>query len=285
MSVALLIDRQNSDGGWPYAKGPSWTEPTCYAALALLAAGEATAAQRGFEWLRAAQRPDGGWPPQLGVPQSVWVTALAAFAPPERIGAQAHRRAVEWLMGNSGAETAFAYRARQWLLGNQEPYDQRFPGWPWMPGAAAWVGPTSLAVLALAKAASRNSSSALRERIEQGRNFLLSRVCDGGGWNHGSTHALGYSSRAYPETTGMALAALRGTKSGAVERSIDLAIYFLADSKAADASNWLRLGLGAHGRLPAENGAPAKLKCRNLCEVALGLMAASPEGGDGSLWS
>lgn len=285
MSVALLIDRQNADGGWPYAKGPSWTEPTCYALLALWAAGEETAARRGVQWLRAAQRTDGGWPPQMGVRHSTWVTALAALAPPERLGEDAHQRAIRWLLGNSGAETAFGYRARQWLLGNAEPYDQRFPGWPWMPGAAAWVGPTSLAVLALNKEASRKPSSAVRERTERGRNFLLARVCDGGGWNHGSTHALGYSSHAYPETTGMALAALHGTKSEAVERSIGLGIRFLADCRSADALNWLRLGLGAHGRLPADYRPPTTPACRNLCEVALGLLAGSAQGGNGSLWS
>ena len=67
MPLETLIQRQNSDGGWPYVRGVSWTEPTVYAILALLAAGEDTLAGRGVEWLRSIQRPDGGWPPKGGI--------------------------------------------------------------------------------------------------------------------------------------------------------------------------------------------------------------------------
>ena len=51
---------QNPDGGWPYRKGGSWTEPTVYALLAHQAAR--TAVPRSAEalaWLDAAQRRDG----------------------------------------------------------------------------------------------------------------------------------------------------------------------------------------------------------------------------------
>ena len=43
MSIELLVSKQNRDGGWPYVRGTSWTEPTVYAILALLAAGETEA--------------------------------------------------------------------------------------------------------------------------------------------------------------------------------------------------------------------------------------------------
>ena len=134
MSIEALLAKQNSDGGWPYVRGGSWTEPTAYATLALLAEGETEASGRGLAWLRAAQRPDGGWPPQSAVDISTWVTAVAALLPPERLGVRAHARAIEWLLGTSGEETSLTYRLRLWLLGNDPPADQEHPGWPWGSG-------------------------------------------------------------------------------------------------------------------------------------------------------
>ena len=64
MSIEELVGKQNLDGGWPYVRGASWTEPTVYAALALLAAGEAEYARRGLRWIAGNQRVDGGWPAQ-----------------------------------------------------------------------------------------------------------------------------------------------------------------------------------------------------------------------------
>jgi len=103
-SVARLLAQQNEDGGWPYRsasrspgasdRGRSWTEPTVYASLALLAAGETAAARKGVEWILSAERPHGGWPPQKGIDESTWVTALVALVPPEQLGPAAHGRAI-----------------------------------------------------------------------------------------------------------------------------------------------------------------------------------------------
>ena len=281
MSIELLIAKQNPDGGWPYARGASWTEPTAYAVLALLAEGETRAAERGIRWMRLAQRPDGGWPPQLGVDQSTWVSALAALLPAGLLGAAAHEGAIQWLLRTSGEETTLAYRLRQWLLGNSTPPDQEFAGWPWAPGSAAWVGPTALAILALEKEGAVRPSPLIRERIDSGRRFLLSRTCSDGGWNHGSARALGYELPAYPETTGMALLALRGVRSVKIDRALGTAERFLAECRSTDAMNWLRLGLLAHGRLPVaycrrESPAP-----RTLPEASLEVLAANAEKGRG----
>src|SRR5450755_816715 len=97
---------QNPDGGWPYRKGGSWTEPTVYALLANQAAR--TTASRGADalgWLGAAQRSDGGWAPRRSVDQSTWVTALVALLPPETIGVERHARAVNWLLEQTGKES------------------------------------------------------------------------------------------------------------------------------------------------------------------------------------
>jgi len=279
MSIELLVSKQNRDGGWPYVRGTSWTEPTVYAILALLAAGESETANRGLGWLLARQLPDGGWPPQAGFDESTWVTALVALLPPELLGAKAHARAIGWLLRTEGEETSSGYRLRQWLLGSPRMPEHEFPGWPWIPGAAAWVGPTSLAILALDKEYRRKPSDKVRARLDEGRKFLLRRMCIDGGWNHGSVRALGYESRPYPETTGMGLAALRGMCGPQVPQTIGVAQRFLTECRSADACNWLRLGLLAHGRLPAGYRAPAHVTYRTLTEASLDLIVAEAQKG------
>jgi hypothetical protein len=107
------------------------------------------------------------------------------------------------------------------------------------------------------------------ERIATGRKFLLCRMCEGGGWNHGSARPLGYDSDPYPETTGMALAALRGETAPQVGQALGVARRFLAECRSADALNWLRLGLLAHGGLPAGFAPPADVACRTVPELSL----------------
>jgi len=275
MPTALLKQRQNADGGWPYLRGGSWTEPTAYAVLALLSAGETEEAGRGIAWLRAAQRSDGGFPPQPGVDHSGWATAAAALVPPERVGTRAHGRAIEWLLRSSGQESTLSYRARQWLLGNSVE-DYGCAGWAWAPGAAAWVGPTALAIVALEKERLRRPSAEIVGRVASGRRFLLSRMCNGGGWNYGNARVLGEDLRPYPETTGMALAALRGERSPEVRQAIDVSARFLAECHSADSLNWLRLGLAAHGSLPAGYRPAARIERRTVPEIALDLVAQNP---------
>jgi hypothetical protein len=279
-----LVSKQNRDGGWAYTGGSSWTEPTVYAVLALLAAGEKDAAERGLAWLRKRQLSDGGWAPQSGLDDSTWVTSLVALLPPETLGETAHQRAIQWILRTEGRETTAGYRLREWLLGNSRSPEQEFAGWPWITGTAAWVGPTSLAILALDKEQRRKPSSGIRERIEEGRRFLLRRMCGEGGWNHGSVRALGYESHPYPETTGMALAALRGVAERQVPLSIEMAHRFLRECRSADACNWLRLGLLAHGALPAGYCPPAEIAYRTLTETSLDLLAAEAQKGRELFW-
>ena len=285
MSISSLASRQNPDGGWPYVRGVSWTEPTVYAVMALLAARETDAARRGLDWLAARQRRDGGWPPQAAVDQSTWVTGLVALLPvSEAVSSAAHAAAIRWLMGTIGHESTVEYRVREWLLGDAVPSDQEFAGWPWIPGAAAWVGPTSIALLALGKENRRRPSTAIEDRIATGRKYLLSRMCQGGGWNHGSARALGYDSDPYPETTGMALAALRGDDSPPIGQALRVARRFLSQCHSADALNWLRIGLQAHGGVPAGFVCPSGVARRTVPEQALSLLLDSPEAPRPFFW-
>jgi hypothetical protein len=282
MSASVLLNKQNRDGGWPYVHGASWTEPTVYAVMALQTAGEAAAAQRGLDWLRRRQLPDGGWPPQTGFDESNWVTALAALIPPEQLGIAAHDRAIRWLVGATGEESTAVFRFRQWLMGNSPK--QRDPaGWSWVRGTAAWVVPTSLAMLALQKEHARMPNPSIRERLSDGRRFLMGRMCAAGGWNHGSVKVYGVDGLPYPETTGVALAAIRGVRGPATERAITTAQRFLNECRSADALNWLRLGLLAHGRLPA-GFTPPPLACRTLIETSMDMLVAETQRGGDVLW-
>jgi hypothetical protein len=279
MTIDDLVQRQNPDGGWPDRKGVSWTEPTAYAVLALLAMGESQKAFRGISWLLSMRRPDGGWPVSVGIEESGWATALVALIPPEHLGASVHHGAIRWLLKTTGEESTWVYRTRQYLLGNSIPPEQQAPGWPWTPETAAWVSPTSVALLALKKEQLSRPAVALQARIAEGQEFLLNRMCRGGGWNHGSSNALGYPADPYPETTGMALAALHGRRSEKIDRSLTLAQQFLDGCRSADAANWLRLGLSAHGQLPAAYSLPSTLQFRRVPEIAIEmLIAAGPAG-------
>jgi len=176
--IESLQRTQNPDGGWPYRPGgTSWTEPTVFALLAGYASGESTGRPQALAWLRNLQRLDGGWSPKPGVDQSTWVTALAALLPPNDLGRAAHTRAIRWLLGIAPANATFYYRLRSWLNGDK--LAESHQGWPWLPETAAWVTPTAIATLALAKEHRRNPDPVLKSRIANARGFLLAHRCAG----------------------------------------------------------------------------------------------------------
>ena len=266
---------QNRDGGWPYREGCSWTEPTVYAMLAQYAAGpSADSLERGFAWLRAVQRPDGGWPPLAAVPESTWVTALVALLPPERLGRAAWGRAIDWLLHRTGQESTFLHRLILRLRGGEAGDSLEHHGWPWYPGTAAWVVPTAVSVLALGRAQCRQPSGAIAERLASGRRFLLSRRCPDGGWNHGSVRILNQDGRSYPETTGVALLACAKAAGDELAASCATARKHLAEARSADAVSWLKMALRAHGCLPADL-ARREVPARDVREAALSILAAA----------
>jgi hypothetical protein len=280
--IQTLVSSQNGDGGWPYVRGSSWTEPTVFCVLAALAAEDRRAAERGAEWLRKLERPGGGWAPQAGVEEATWVTALVALVPSDLLGGEVHHRAIEWLLKTTGEESSALYRLRAWMLGESGVARQSFHGWPWFPGNGAWVAPTVFSLLALLKEMKRQSSPSIAGRIESGRAYLLARTCRDGGWNHGSTRALGYDSGAYPESTGLALMAFAGVENPMIEKAVLLAQKFLASCHSSDGQSWLRLGLMAHGRLPTSSLSQI-YPARTLRDSALAILTDIESQGRGGL--
>ena len=205
----------------------------------------------GLKFLLSMQREDGGWRPQPDVAESTWVTSLIALLPEEAIRAvQTLNRAVAMAGGPDGQGIKLELPVPAMLLaGNKDEFPD---GWPWFPGAAAWVIPTSFGILAFERQLSRRDDRKLKARVEAGREFLFARMCADGGWNHGSNHALGRDGDSYPETTGVALMALHNApKSDRIGRAKAAARRHLATCRTAEGIAWLRMGLQAHGETRA----------------------------------
>ncbi len=267
--LTTLLSHQNPDGGWPYRpEGSSWVEPTVYALLALGDHPQAAeAVGRGRQWLKKLERADGGWPPRPEVQESTWVTALVVLLD----GGQGELapRGVEWLLNQTGRESTLLHRVRMRLLGASSEYEAAPPAWPWYPGTAAWVIPTSLSILALRKAHKRRPEARIANRIEEGRRFLMVRRCADGGWNHGSSRALGFQSNSYPETTGVALLALEGTPPEKLSSSLLTAERHWRECRSGEGTAWLLMGLLAHKRPPQ----PRTVRVATVMELALLMLA------------
>jgi hypothetical protein len=131
-------------------------------------------------------------------------------------------------------------------------------------------------MLALQSAAKRqNPDERIKDRLQAGREFLLARQCPDGGWNHGSSRALGVDLTSYPETTGQALFALRGDQSASIGRALQRAEHHLARAESIEATVWLRLGLAAHGRATSGDCPD----CHGTMDLALSLILDATERG------
>ena len=277
-----LLEAQNPDGGWGYVNGSSsWTEPTALSVLALEAQGlKREAFQHACRWLMRTQRSDGGWPPNASVPTSTWVTSLAALALFENgLAADQHHRAIGWLLGqmqpplNPVAELVLRFRS---AVLPPEPQG----GSPWFPGTAAWIAPTALSILALSQADCRNGPSPFTSSVLTARQYILSRRCRDGGWNHGGSRFLAENATSYPEMTGMALLALAGVPDSELVRPLKIAEAQLAQATSNEARCWLQLALKRHNVPFTESR--AELPCRSTRDIALRLLALagdSPRNG------
>jgi hypothetical protein len=184
----FLLATQNADGGWGYAAGDASTvEATAavvMAAIAMAGQGEPTlsgAREGALRWLLDAQHRDGGWGLQADDDESGWQTAWAVLALARSNGHEAEAaRGAGWLLAVKTIEfDEDAMQKVDQLLG----IDFSLRGWPWLPGQAAWVQPTALAVLALARAP---DTTEIAERTAEAATYLTDRRCQGGGWNVGN---------------------------------------------------------------------------------------------------
>jgi hypothetical protein len=144
--------------------------------------------------------------------------------------------------------------------------------------------PTAVTILTL-RALHQAGYIECADRVTGGRQFLLARMCADGGWNHGSSRALGYEGKSYPETTGVALLALTGIATPEVARAQTAALKHFARCRSISGISWLTLGLLTHGRTLPElppSGA-AKVSLRYMSDVAIALIARHAMGGSNVL--
>ena len=155
--------------------------------------------------------------------------------------------AVSWLLSQTVASPGSFERLRWRLLGVRARR-AALEGWPWFPGAAAWVTPTALTTLALEKQNRRSTNKDVRERIAQGRAFCWPVVAR---MEVGTTARPRRSAmiRSYPETTGIALLALHDVRNTATATAEDLTQKPLATCRSLEGACWLTLALWARGRV------------------------------------
>lgn len=276
-----LLQAQNRDGGWAFQQGTSdhassWTEPTASALLALAAHRcMGPAYHAGRSWLLKTQRPDGGWAPHPGVDTATSVTSVAVLALCQTpLDPGALIPGVKWVLKHENEQTPLLERLAFRLLGASPP---KAPGGsPWFPGTAAWIAPTVMSVLALSRFANTGPPQAvnldqLESAVKRAQDYILSRKCRDGGWNHGGSPFRSENAESYPEMTGMALLALKNAPPTELHRPLDLAEAFLSRPQPASAFSWLQLALLKHGRKLQVWSPPAE--CRNNLDICLRLLA------------
>ena len=265
-----LVKSCNADGGWPSHRGCSWTEPTALALLALQGAvvpGEVRSSAA--SWLVQHQSTDGGWPPCAAVPTSTWVTSLALLAlTHERKNSESCLKGVRWLSSQVYPELGALQDFLQSTLGISP---SRAPGSaPWFPGTAGWIIPTAFSILALSRWSEQMQQPTLISTVRRAQDYLLSRRCADGGWNHGGSAQRSETAPSYPETTGLALLALHSHRSHDLEPTLRRAEELFQKPDSTEGLCWLLMGLAAHGIRKEES--PWPYRSHKTQDIALQLI-------------
>ena len=253
--LTALVDARNPDGGWPTVKpGPSTTEVTALAVLALAAASDPTLGSEiagGRRWLLSQQQSDGGWPSARPVTESSWMTAPAVLA--LSTDASSRSAAIQggrWLLEREGRGLPWYARVWFWMYPQSRTsnLDTELKGWPWSAGTFSWVEPTAYSLLALKKVRTALPASRIQARIEQGERLIYDRVCPGGGWNYGNTRVLGESLAPYADTTAVALLAVHDREPREeARRGLRVLEELMRDVRSGLALGWASLCFDLYG--------------------------------------
>ena len=249
-AVHRLLSAIGDDGGWGYRGGlVSAAEPTSVCCLVLAAHHNSDEViSRGLRWLASLQRVDGAVPIASGISFPWWPTAHAVLAwqkaalHENAFFSEQTDRAVRWLLRTRGT----GFRSNPAIYG----HSTKLRAWPWVEGTHSWIEPTAYAMLAL-RAVGLGSHARMREAVA----LLFDRAIPSGGWNYGNPRVFQNTLRPFPDTTGMALAALAGeSDSKAVRDGIDYLKDELPRTRAPFSLSWGLIGLAAHGVRPDAAG-------------------------------
>jgi hypothetical protein len=256
-SAAHLLDHlrtaSNADGGWPYFRGKaSRLEPTCWAVLALRAAGgtaeDASKIDAALRRLESWQQANGliselpSAPPNLAFNGLAAIVILATLAPESvsnRRTDDVARRLLAGINETKGVRLEQSTDSRQ---------DARLVGWPWIAGTFSWVEPTAWCLLALKKASLTRGGAAGVSRVAEAERMLADRCGTSGGWNVGSTNILGREVWPFVPTTSVGLLALQDRPSmPEVERSVDWLLKHWRQEQSPLALALTLIALNVHG--------------------------------------
>lgn len=281
----LLADRRGVDGGWGASSGlPSDLESTAMALMTLDRADPAWEAGRA--WLSQRRQPTGAWSHSDAVSAASWATPLVALAlsrsPSDR---EAVASAAAWIVERKGRLYPWYTRAFFWLFPDLNPIemDSGLVGWPWSENTFSWVEPTAYAMIALRRLRpllSGELATAADQRLAEGERLILDRACPGGGWNYGNGRVLDEDLWPYPDTTALALLAIRGSDDARVDTGLAALQRLLRTHDSTLALALSALAFRAYGR----ESSPIQTRLRSRLEesppadtrsLALALQAVS----------
>ncbi len=217
--LRVLIESQNSDGGWGYhPAGQSATEATAWALCALQSFEDDSAAReslaRGKDWLIRTQLADGSWPVFPSQTEGCWVTSLAALALNEFTGASdSVMRGLDWVADSWPRTPNFFQRLRERFSrsSNVTRQDNSLSGWPWTAKTSSWVEPTAYALILMNRVPRERLSNLAMKRRSLAEAMLCDRMCPGGGWNSGNPMVYGVAGEPLVGPTVWALLALQNS--------------------------------------------------------------------------
>jgi hypothetical protein len=246
---AKLRALQCNQGGWGFQANQQAVEPTCLSILALRN-DRSPDVESALRTVESLQNSDGSWPAFMGdEPEGCWTTSIAVLTLMATRQQSHHiRQGVRWLLDAKGREANWFWRWKFKTVDTRVQFDPAKYGWSWVPGATSWVIPTAFSLIALRQARNRSLDPTAEdmERIEIGVSMLLDRMCPGGGWNAGNSIAFGVPYTPYIDATAIALLALDGHETSAVQASLAWLVKWLPGCPSRYSLSWGILALAEY---------------------------------------